>query len=406
MAVLNQASNQGSAALLAPIDTQPFHISVGNNNSNAFNPPSALPDWALAGFQGANADATAVQPQGGGQSGGSKLISDIGNVKSASNFLSGNSFSSLISGIDRFGNANLGFGLAKGAPVIGGYGPSAVAQAGSTFSGTLSSALGGAGFGFAAGGFLAGLVGGNKIGGSIGGAIGGALGSAFLGSLGAGIGAEALGATIGSILPGPGTIIGAVAGSLLGGMFGGHSIPHPGQGFAGTLSDTGGYDPKTISLTSKHSDTKYSDTLSKDLSAQLQSWNTDIGAKINPYVVGAGFKTGSEGGRAGVKGANGYITVNGAGPDGKDAVTWFDANDQDARQKAIDSASTTILKNSGATDAQIAAAIAKAKAGTTGTNPNPVIIPPHADSSREWDTFLAKYRTDHTSPPTTTPPTP
>jgi len=167
---------------------------------------------------------------------GSSLLGDI--FKSGKNTGDTAKSFGLTNAVDKLG-VDIGFGAAKGAPVMGGVGPTNVPQAGSLgLQGTLSQTLGGAGLGYLAGGYLGKLVGGNQTGASIGGAAGGALGAAALGSsITTGLG-TALGA-IGSVLPGVGTVAGIVAGSLLGSMFG-KKTKHPGGEISGnTISETG-----------------------------------------------------------------------------------------------------------------------------------------------------------------------
>lgn len=210
---------------------------------------------------------------------GSSLLGDL--FKSGKNTTDTATSFGLNNAINKLG-VDIGFGASKGAPVIGGVGPTNVAQTGTLgLQGTLGQTLGGAGLGYLAGGYIGKLVGGNEKNAAIGGAAGGALGAAVLGSsLSTGLGA-ALG-TIGSVIPGVGTVIGAVAGSLLGSMIG-KKKKNP----AGNVHDVSIGEKGVLSggsFSGKHTNKETFNPQISDFNKYLQSQVKKYGIKIDPSV--------------------------------------------------------------------------------------------------------------------------
>lgn len=331
---------------------------------------------------------------------GSSLLGDL--FKSGKNTTDTATSFGLNNAINKLG-VDIGFGAAKGAPVIGGVGPTNVAQTGTLgLQGTLGQTLGGAGLGYLAGGYIGKLVGGNEKNAAIGGAAGGALGAAVLGSsLSTGLGA-ALG-TIGSVIPGVGTVIGAVAGSLLGSMFGKKKKHASGAVWDSSISETGQVNQGGY-FGGKHvSASSFTPTIN-DFSSYLQKQVKNYGIKPSSDVrVGVGYDVSGYSSAERAQGAPGFqsgtdvISVysrskvpseslyarNTIGSDYK--MFYYNSNDEKSKKAAYEAAARHVATLSG----QDYDALKTAKKSSTTM---PALNVQANASESPFDKFLREYR--------------
>lgn len=326
-------------------------------------------NYASGGFYGPSA---AQQTSNNDNNSGG--ISDLFDYIPSSDFGGFNPIGNITSGVDKFGTS---FGFAPGTvtygeafgPAFGGaeiFGPGlaeATPVAGSLgTTATLSGVLGAAGLGAMAGGFL------NK-------------GNPTAGSIGGG-----LGAGIGMALGGP---IGAVAGTLLGGLgsrlFGSKKPKTIASQFLGTTDETGAL--AGLSYGSKGTSTDEGKAYANEIQNYTRGLQKTLGVDLKGASIYGGYSTQHGGG---------FYTVN-----GKDTY-FFDVNDNDSKNAAIDKVLTSVARNAGVDDTRINGALdnlnRRGKYANNGNNAvgTPANIPtysaPAPTQAASFDQFLANYK--------------